>query len=120
MITLDTLSPLLDQLSFTQSSQKHSKTIGDATFTADRKKGEISYPEAQGLIIDERQTCYLTCDKNCVVLECVHHLLERSYKPANIELELNEALNIPLARLAEQQHIAAASARKHAILERHL
>lgn len=87
MITLDTLSQLLGQLGFTQTGQKHSKTIGDATLTVDRKKGEISYPEAQGLVINERQTCNLSSDENFVVLECVHRLLEKGYKPANIELE---------------------------------
>ncbi len=87
MITLDTLSSLLDQLGFTHSGQKHSKTIGDATLTVDLKKGEISYPEAQGLVINERQTCNLLADENFVVLECVHRLLEKGYKPANIELE---------------------------------
>lgn len=87
MITLDNLSLLLDQLGFTQIGNKHSKTIGDATLTVNRKKGEISYPEAQGLAINERQTCNLSSDENFVVLECVHRLLEKGYKPANIELE---------------------------------
>ena len=87
MITQDNLSSLLDQLGFTHTGQKHSKTIGDATLTVDRKKGEISYPEAQGLVINERQTCNLLADENFVVLECVHRLLEKGYKPANIELE---------------------------------
>lgn len=87
MITLDTLNQLLDQLGFTHTGQKHSKTIGDATLTVDWKKGEIFYPEAQGLTINERQTCNLSSDENFVVLECVHRLLEKGYKPANIELE---------------------------------
>lgn len=87
MITKDNLSQLLDQLGFTRTGQKHSKTIGDATLTVDRKKDEISYPEALGLVINERQTCNLLADENFVVLECVHRLLEKGYKPANIELE---------------------------------
>lgn len=87
MITKDNLSTLLDQLGFTQTGQKHSKTIGDATLTVDRKKGEISYPEAQGMKIHLRTTCHLAADENFVVLECVNRLLEKGYKPANIELE---------------------------------
>lgn len=87
MISRDNLSQLLDQLGFTKSGQIHSKAIGDATLTVDWKKGEISYPEAQGLTINERQTCNLSSDENFVVLECVHRLLEKGYKPANIELE---------------------------------
>ena len=87
MLTQDNLAELLNQLGFTQAGQKHSKTIGDAMLTVDLKKGEISYPEAQGLVINERQTCNLLADENFVVLECVHRLLEKGYKPANIELE---------------------------------
>ena len=69
MITSDNLSALLDLLGFTKLGHKHSKTIGDATLTVNRKKGEISYPEAQGLVINERQTCNLLADENFVVLE---------------------------------------------------
>lgn len=87
MITHDNLDQLLDQLGFTKSGQKHSKTIVDATLTVDRKNGEISYPEAQGLKIHLRTTCNLAADENFVVLECVNRLLEKGYKPANIELE---------------------------------
>lgn len=87
MITHDNLGQLLDQLGFTKSGQKHSKTIVDATLTVDRKNGEISYPEAQGLKIHLRTTCNLAADENFVVLECVNRLLEKGYKPANIELE---------------------------------
>lgn len=85
MITKDNLSNLLDLLEFTQSGQKHSKTIGDVLLTVDWKKGEIAYPE--GITINERQTCNFSSDENFVVLECVHRLLEKGYKPANIELE---------------------------------
>ena len=85
MITKDNLSTALELLGFAKAGQKHSKTIGDATLTVDWKKGEISYPD--DLIINERQTCNLLADENFVVLECVHRLLEKGYKPANIELE---------------------------------
>lgn len=85
MINKENLANLLDQLGFTRSAQKSSKTISDATLTVDWKKGEISYPD--DLIINERQTCNLSADENFVVLECVHRLLEKGYKPANIELE---------------------------------
>jgi type I restriction-modification system DNA methylase subunit len=87
MITKDKLSTLLDRLGFSKAGHIYSKTIGDATLAVDLKKGEILYPEAQGLIVNERQTCNLAADENFVVLECVHRLLEKGYKPANIELE---------------------------------
>lgn len=85
MINKDNLDEMLALLGFSQTGQKHSKTIGDATLTVDRKKGEISYPD--DLVINEHQTCNLLADENFVVLECVHRLLEKGYKPANIELE---------------------------------
>ncbi len=85
MINKDNLSTALELLGFAKSGHKHSKTIGDATLTVDWKKGEISYPD--GLVINEHQTCNLQIDENFVVLECVHRLLEKGYKPANIELE---------------------------------
>lgn len=87
MLTQDNLPSLLDQLGFTQSGQKRSKTIGEATLTVNLKKGEIAYPEAQGLKIHLRTTCNLSAPENFVVLECVNRLLEKGYKPANIELE---------------------------------
>lgn len=85
MITKDNLSTALELLGFKKVGQKHSKTIGEATLTVDWKKGEISYPD--DLVINERQTCNLLADENFIVLECVHRLLEKGYKPANIELE---------------------------------
>ncbi len=48
MITQDNLSSLLDQLGFTQSGQKYSKTIGDATLTVDRKKKRNFLPGSAG------------------------------------------------------------------------
>ena len=50
-------------------------------------KKEITYPEAAGLVINERQTCNFDANENFVVLECVHRLLEKGYKPEHIELE---------------------------------
>ncbi|MGE5579223.1 MAG: restriction endonuclease subunit S [Bacillota bacterium] len=47
----------------------------------------IVYPETDGLIVNERQTCNFSANENFVVLECVHRLLEKGYKPQHIELE---------------------------------
>lgn len=99
MITQDNLDQLLVQLGFTKSDRRHSKAIGDATLTVDRKKGKIVHPEAQGMIINEQQTCNLLADENFIVLEYGHRLLEEGYKPAII---------------------AATPTRKQAILEKHL
>lgn len=48
MITLDNLDQLLDQLGFTKSGQKHSKTIGDAMLTVDRKKAKSPTQKRRG------------------------------------------------------------------------
>lgn len=142
MITKDNLSTALELLGFAKTGHKHSKTIGDATLAVDWKRGKIDYPEAQGLTIYERQTCNLLADENFVVLECVHRLLEKGYKPANIELEPKWKLGhgasggradilvrdnagkplliIECKTAGNEFIIAAAPARKQAILERHL
>lgn len=53
----------------------------------DFDKETIIYPEAHGFKVHQRQTCNFTAAENAVVLECVHRLLEKGYKPAHIELE---------------------------------
>lgn len=64
-----------------------SKTINGATLEVDTVAERIIYPEAQGLLVNERQTCNFSANENFVVLECVHRLLEKGYKPEHIELE---------------------------------
>lgn len=64
-----------------------SKTINGATLEVDTLAGRILYPESQGLLVNERQTCNFSANENFVVLECVHRLLEKGYKPEHIELE---------------------------------
>lgn len=85
MITKDSLPLLLEVLGFQKNGQRSQKTVNSAQLAVDLKSGQIHYPE--GLIVNERQTCNLLADENFVVLECVHRLLEKGYKPANIELE---------------------------------
>lgn len=48
---------------------------------------EIRYPEAQGLLVNERQTCNFSANENFVVLECVCRLLVKGYRPEHIERE---------------------------------
>ena len=38
-------------------------------------------------MVNERQTCNFSDDENFVVLECVHLLLQKGYKPQHIEIE---------------------------------
>lgn len=87
MITRDTLPQLLRHLGFNERNNIFTKTIDNATLSVDFNQSVIIYPEKQGLIVNERQTCNLSANENFVVLECVHRLLEKGYKPQHIELE---------------------------------
>ena len=44
------------------------KTFGAAVLEVNWTKKEISYPEANGFIVNERQTCNCEASENCVVL----------------------------------------------------
>ena len=72
---------------FQQTRSRYSKTLGTATLEIDIAKQAITYPEAQGLVINERQTCDFSASENFVVFECIHRPLEKGYKPEHIELE---------------------------------
>ena len=51
------------------------------------KNETLVYPEDQGLVVNERQTCNFSAPENFVVFECVHRLLEKGYQARHIELE---------------------------------
>lgn len=87
MITKDNLQQLLTALGFAKNKAIFRKTIGSATIEVDTAKEKIHYPESNGLVVNERQTCNFSLSENFVVLECVHRLLEKGYKPEHIELE---------------------------------
>ncbi|MCO4312263.1 restriction endonuclease subunit S [Pectobacterium versatile] len=87
MLTQDNLTDLLHVLSFEKKGSIYRKTFGAAALEVNFTKKEIIYPEAAGLIINERQTCNFEANENFVVFECVHRLLKMGYKPEHIELE---------------------------------
>ncbi|MFT8828258.1 N-6 DNA methylase [Acetobacter syzygii] len=87
MLTQDNLADLLKTLGFEKKGEVYRKQFGAAILAVNFIKHEIIYPEAAGLIINERQTCNFDANENFVVLECVHRLLEKGYKPEHIELE---------------------------------
>ncbi len=58
-----------------------------ATITVDTKQEKILYPIDKGFVINEQQTCNFSAPENFVVLECVHQLLLKGYRPEHIELE---------------------------------
>ena len=89
MINKENLKSVLKSLDFNNDGNVYSKKFEDfdCYLKVDFKKGEIIYPEKQGLKINERQTCNLKSNENFVVLECVNRLLEKGYNPKHIELE---------------------------------
>ncbi|KVQ28999.1 N-6 DNA methylase [Burkholderia cepacia] len=87
MLTVENIAELLSVLGFDKKGTVYRKTFGAAILEVNFTKKEISYPEAEGLVINEHQTCNFSQPENFVVLECVHRLLEKGYKPEHIELE---------------------------------
>lgn len=87
MITKTNFNHLLKTLGFTAEGNTYSKFIGEVNLKVDFDNEKIIYPENQGLIVNERQTCNFSQKENFVVLECVHRLLEKGYKPEHLELE---------------------------------
>lgn len=87
MINQDNFTELLVSLGFAKNKSIYSKTIGATSLSVDATKQAIYYPESDGLVVNERQTCNFSANENFVVFECVHRLLEKGYKPEHIELE---------------------------------
>lgn len=87
MISQDNFIALLESLGFAKNKSIYSKTIGATSLSVDITKQIIYYPESDGLVVNERQTCNFSANENFVVFECVHRLLEKGYKPEHIELE---------------------------------
>ncbi|GIW60985.1 MAG: restriction endonuclease [Patescibacteria group bacterium] len=59
----------------------------NALLKVDFANEQFIYPENEGLKIHDRTICNFSQGENFVVFECVHRLLEKGYKPSNIELE---------------------------------
>ncbi|WP_211239148.1 type I restriction enzyme HsdR N-terminal domain-containing protein [Desulfatibacillum aliphaticivorans] len=87
MITQNNFPTLLESLGFTKKRNVFSKTFGSIPLSVDVSKETIHYPESDGLVVNERQTCNFSANENFVVFECVHRLLDKGYKPEHIELE---------------------------------
>ena len=88
-INKENFKSVLKSLDFNNDGNVYSKKFEDfdCYLKVDFNKGEIIYPQKQGLKINERQTCNLKSNENFVVLECVNRILEKGYNPKHIELE---------------------------------
>lgn len=71
----------------TTTAQILSKHINGVELKVDFDNETLIYPEEQGFVVNERQTCNFSDDENFVVFECVHRLLEKGYQAKHIELE---------------------------------
>lgn len=87
MISESNFIAVLQSLGFVNNNTVYSKMIGSTSLSVDFSKKQLFYPEQNGLIVNERQTCNFSANENFVVFECVHRLLEKGYKPEHIELE---------------------------------
>lgn len=74
-------------LGFTNNKSVYGKSFGTTSLRVDIAKQVIHYPESDGLVVKERQTCNFSANENFVVFECVHRQLTKGYKPDHIELE---------------------------------
>ncbi len=86
-MTRDAFLELLPSLGFTKKGGLWTTSIGAARLSVDVKNETLNYPEDQGLVINERQTCNFSAPENFVVFECVHRLLVKGYQARHIELE---------------------------------
>jgi len=87
MINKDNLKDLLFFLKFEEQANVFSNhfTQGDFYLKVDFNNSKIICPEA--LKVGREVTTNFSSPENFVVLECVHNLLEKGYKPEHIELE---------------------------------
>ncbi len=87
MINKDNLKDLLFFLKFEEQANVFSNhfTQGDFYLKVDFNNSKIICPEA--LKVGGEVTTNFSSPENFVILECVHNLLEKGYKPEHIELE---------------------------------
>lgn len=91
MITKDNLREVLLSLKFdyNKTSDTYYRAFRDkkCEVLVNFKDKSITYPEKEGLIVNDKTTCNFEHPENFVVLECVCRLLEKGYRPEHIELE---------------------------------
>jgi len=89
MIKQDNFKSLLESLGFDVNGEVFTKKFDtvQTELKVDFEKRELIYPESDGFVVNERQTCNFKQNENFVVFECVCRLLSQGYKPNHIELE---------------------------------
>ena len=95
MITKYNMKNMLISTGFSDTSnEKFEKyyPFSDCSITVDFKNEKIIYPEDKGFKVNVATTTNFSEPENFVVLECVNRLLDKGYRPENIELERTWAL----------------------------
>lgn len=90
MITKSNLKNVLISIGFINTSNdKYEKQYPslDCSITVDFRNEKITYPEDKGFKVNVATTTNFSDPENFVVLECVNRLLDKGYRPENIELE---------------------------------
>lgn len=89
MITRENLEEVLKVLGYRYENEQYVYNFKDFScqIIVDLKNEKIIYPTNKGFIVNEKQTCNFSSNENFVVLECVHNLLKKGYRPEHIELE---------------------------------
>lgn len=90
MITKNNLKSMLNTIGFSKfSNDKFEKyyPFSDCSVIVDFGGDKIIYPEDKGFKVNVATTTNFSEPENFVVLECVSRLLDKGYRPENIELE---------------------------------
>jgi type I restriction enzyme M protein len=86
MINKDNFNIVLEKLGFTKTKEVYSKKYNNgAVLKADFKNKKLIYPKE--IKKGSETTTNFSQNENFVVFECVNNLLQKEYKPDNIELE---------------------------------
>lgn len=89
MITKDNFKELLLSIGFEKVSVGNffTKKYSSCSIHVDFDNDKLVYPEAEGLVVNDKTTSNFSHNENFVVFECVCRLLEKGYRPEHIELE---------------------------------
>ena len=91
MITVENLKKVLELLEYKKDGKKDAFVkeydMFDCCISVDFENKEIVYPTEKGMKIHRKTTCNFSEPENFVVLECITSLLDKGYRPDNIELE---------------------------------
>lgn len=90
MITKSNLKNMLSLVGFNNTSnEKYEKNypFSDCSVIVDFRNEKIIYPEDKGFKVNIATTTNYSEPENFVVLECINRLLDKGYRPENIELE---------------------------------